>query len=171
MTSIKEHIRNVEKVVEKLKRKNKGKNFTSITPDEIERALIRANTPWILGMGYNTSVPQGGVFNCSVTVYNPGTYGVGNLYVHMWISSGIVDLTANKALMNVDARFGRLTLPDYHGLVINADSPSPDLNFALNIPATVEKSTYFFCLCLMQRTNHRELMGILDQSTMAFDVV
>src|SRR5262249_12285242 len=59
MTSLKEHIRNIEKAVKKHKKENKGKHFTFVPPDEIERRLKRANTPIIHGISWKDLVKPG----------------------------------------------------------------------------------------------------------------
>ena len=102
-----------------------------------------------------------------VDIHNPLNYGIGYLYVHMWVVSGIVDPTAATAQLNVDARFGRPTQPAPPGLTVNAQSTS-SLNFALNIPA-IEKATYFFYLCLLRRPTSRDL-NILERIILGFEV-
>lgn len=95
MTSLKEHIRNVETAVQKLKKRNKGKHFTSVTPDEIEARLKGANDPWISGYGWNDTTP-GGTVHLSVGIINPGPDPVSNLYIHVWVGSGIGDPSGDR---------------------------------------------------------------------------
>jgi hypothetical protein len=148
MTSPKEHIRKIEKAVEKHKRKYETDQYTSFRPDEIERMLSLSNNPWIIGYGFNTSTP-GGTLPLSVGIYNPGALNGTNLYIHVWIGSGIVDPTGDTFLLNVDTRFPRLTEPGFPGLIVNSLSTA-DINLTLDIPATIEKTKYLLNICLMK---------------------
>jgi hypothetical protein len=56
-----EHARNVEKAIEKLKIENekRGRRFTSVTPDKIER-MLPPYPPRIYGQGWSLSTRPGG---------------------------------------------------------------------------------------------------------------
>jgi hypothetical protein len=148
MTSLKEHIRNIEKAVRK-----KGKHFTSIPLDEIERVLKRANTPIIYGWG-GTGGPfkPGQTIQTSFDVYNPGPDSVGYLFLHVWVGFHIVDATGGTFLLDVDKRFPRLTQPLWSGKSVNAGSYDSFGPFSLAIPTTVDKTTYILNACLVQWT-------------------
>jgi hypothetical protein len=166
MTAPKAQIRSVERAIEKHKRKNKY--FTSITPDEIERMLTHASPPYLVGLGWSDSTP-GGILNCSAGIYNPATFQAFNLYVHVWVGSGIVDPAGDDTfLFNVDARFPRLLEPDFPGLTIQPNS-GEGLNFALQIPSTIERTHYILCCCLLRLSGSRN-RRILDRFTTVFKI-
>jgi hypothetical protein len=149
MPTLKEHIRNIEKALEKLKKKNKGKHFISATPDEIEGRLKGADDPWIVGFGIDAPpYKPGGAINITFAILNSGA-PVFFLYIHVWVGSGIIDLTGDKLLLEIDTRFPRLTEPAYAGLNIDRRS-SGYLDFTMAIPTTIEKTNYCLCYCLMQ---------------------
>jgi hypothetical protein len=149
MTSLKEHIRNIEKAVKK-----KGKHFTSVPLDEIERVLKRANTPIIHAVGFSPGGPfrPGQTIQINVDVYNPGPDVVGLLSVHVWIGFQIVDATGGTFLLDVDKRFPRLTQPGWPGKSVGVDSSELFGPFFLAIPTTVEKTVYILNACLVQWT-------------------
>ena len=148
MTTLKQHIRRIEKAVEKLRRECETDQFTSLGPNEIERMLGGPNNPWIFGYGFNNSTP-GGTVPLSVGIYNPGASQVNNLYVHVWIGSGIVDPTGDTFLLNVDTRFPCLTEPDFNGVSVSPLTGAA-VKMTLDIPATIEKTKYMLHMCLMK---------------------
>jgi hypothetical protein len=150
MPTLKEHIRNVEKALEKLKKKNKGKYFIFATPDEIERRLKGANHhPWISGWGINIITTPGGVINIHIGITNLGQHQAFNLYIHVWVGSGIVDPNGDTFLLEIDTRFPRLTEPAFSGLTVDPGS-TEYLDFVMGVPTTIEKTKYCLCYCLMQ---------------------
>jgi hypothetical protein len=146
MTSLKEHIRNIEKAV----KKHKGKHLTSAPPDEIERVLKRANTPIIYAFGPPGPVRPGQTIQIAFDVYNPGPDAAGSLSVHVWVGFHIVDATGGTFLLDVDKRFPRLTQPRWPGKSVDADSSERFGPFSLAIPTTVEKTNYILNACLVQ---------------------
>lgn len=165
---IKEHIRSIEKAVEKHKRENKGEHFTSVTPDEIERKLKRINSPMIVSQGWSSTTP-GGTFNYGLGIYNPDPTQAIWLFAHVWVGSGNVDPTVGTFLLNVDTRFPRLTLPKFFGLTL-APGASATLNFAIKVPTSVEKTNYIGNSCLMQ-FNWHDIGKYLDRGVFVFEVV
>jgi hypothetical protein len=158
MTDLKEHLGNVEKAVQKLKTKNKGKHFTSAT-----RLLTGA--PYIYGQGWGAS-PPGGTLDVLIGIYSP--VSVSNLYVHVWVGSDIVDLTvAGPVAWKVDTRFPCLTQPGFSGLVLNPGGKD-DFYFALEVPATVQRTHYLLNACLLRGvgTDWR----VLDHNIVVFEV-
>jgi hypothetical protein len=148
MTGLKEQIRRIEKGLEKhKKKKTKGMHFTSATREEIE-SKIGANDPWLSGLGFDDRTTPGGTVNIQVFIDNPGLAAALNLYVHVWIGSGIADPSGDTFVPNVDTRFPRLTEPHFPGLFVNAQSDA-SLYFKMEIPATVERTHYFVCYCLV----------------------
>jgi hypothetical protein len=117
MTSFKEHIRAIEETTSAFKKMKKrmGKQFTFVTADR-----VASSDAWISGLGWTDITTPGGVVNCSVGISNPNTHQVHNLYVHLWVGSGIVEpIVDDTFLFNVDARFPRLLEPRFNGLTVN----------------------------------------------------
>jgi hypothetical protein len=170
MTSLKEHIRNIEKAVKKHKKENKGKRFTFVPPDEIESRLKPANTSIFHSISSAQRVRLGQTNHCSVGIYNPGPDRSGPLAVHVWVGFHIVDATGGTFLLDVDKRFPRLRQPPYSpGIEVDADSYVTLGGFPLAIPTTVEKTGYVVNACLVE-----ELWGyhkLLDRAIIAFEVV
>ena len=145
---IKEHIQKIQKVVETAKRANKGEHFIGITPEQIREKLKRVNSPMIVSQGWNSTTP-GGTVNLNVGVYNPDPTLAIWLFAHVWVGSGNIDPTLGTFLLNVDPRFPRLTEPAFFGLTL-APSASATLSYALNVPASVERTNYLGNTVLMQ---------------------
>ena len=70
----------------------------------------------------------------------------------MWVGFHIVDATGGTFLLDVDKRFPRLTQPPWPGKSVGADSLELFGPFSLNIPTSVEKTTYILNVCLVQWT-------------------
>ena len=164
---VKDTIKNVEKAVQKFKRENKEKNVTAITPEEIEKKLKRVNSPMIVFQSWN-DVAAGGTVNYNLGVFNPDPTQSVSLFAHVWVGSGNVDPNVGTFLSNVDARFPRLTQPDFFGLTLAAGA-SATLQFALKVPASVEKTEYLGNSCLMQ-LNWHDVGLYLDRGVFVFTV-
>jgi len=150
---IKTHIKKIQDAMEKRKReqKDKGEHFKSVTLEEIERKLKAVNSPFIIGVGLNHTTP-GGTVNYPVDIYNPDATIQRFLFVHVWVGSGNIDPTVGTFLLNVDTRFPRLTLPLYDDGLEVASGTFGQLNFAVKVPTTVERTAYMGQSCLMQMT-------------------
>lgn len=165
---VKEHIRKIEEVIQKHKSENKEEHFTAITPEEIEKKLKRVKSPMILSQGWGSTTP-GGTVNYNLGVYNPDPTHAIRLFAHVWVGSSNVDPTVGTFLLNVDARFPRLTQPTFSGLTLAAGA-SATLSFALKVPATVEKTSYLGNSCLMQ-FNWHDIGTYLDRGIFVFSVL
>jgi len=166
-TQIKQHIKKIQETIDKQKRENEGEHFTSVTPEEIEKKLKRVNSPMIVSQGWNSTNP-GGVVNYNLGVYNPDPTQVIWLFAHVWVGSGNIDPTVGTFLLNVDARFPRLTQPAFSGLTL-ASGASATLSFALRVPSGVEKTNYIGDSCLM-RFNWHDVGQYLDRGVLVFGV-
>lgn len=164
---IKSNIEKIKKEVEKHKKENKGENFTSVTPEEIEKKLKRVNSPIIVSQGWNFTTP-GGTVNYSLGIFNPDPVQAIWLFAHVWVGSGNVDPVVGTFLLNVDTRFPRLTEPVFDGLSL-APGAFGTLNFALKVPASVEKTNYLGNSCLMQ-FNWHDVGTYLDRGVFPFQV-
>jgi hypothetical protein len=164
---IKEHVQNIQKVIDNHKRESKSEHFTAVTPEEVATKLKRVNSPMIVSQGWNSTTP-GGTVNYSVGIYNPDPTQAIWLFAHTWVGSGNVDPTVGTFLLNVDPRFPRLTQPAFAGLTL-ASHASATLSFALKVPTTVEKTNYLGNTCLMQ-FNWHDIGLYLDRSVFVFAV-
>jgi hypothetical protein len=165
---IKEHIRNIQKAIEKHKRENKSEHFTAVTPEEIEKKLKRVNSPMIILQGWSNTTP-GATFDYRLGIYNPDPELATRLFAHVWVGSGNVDPTVGTFLLNVDTRFPRLTEPAFTGLAVAAGKMEM-LNFTIKVPSTVEKKTnYIGNSCLMQ-FNFADIGTYLDRGVFVFAV-
>jgi hypothetical protein len=163
----KEHVRKIQQLIEKHKSENKEEHFTAITPDEIEKKLKRVKSPMIVSQGWGSTTP-GGTVNYSLGIYNPDPTSTIWLFAHVWVGSGNVDPTTGTFLLNVDDRFPRLTEPRFSGLTLAAGA-STTLNFALEVPSTVERTSYLGNSCLM-RLNWHDAGTYLDRGIFVFSV-
>ena len=149
------------------KREYKSEHFTAVTPEEIEKKLKRARSPMIVSQGWGSTTP-GGTVNYSLGIYNPDPTQAVWLFAHVWVGSGNVDPTVGTFLLNVDARFPRLTQPTFAGLTL-APGASATLSFALKVPSTIEKTNYLGNSCLMQ-FNWHDIGKYLDRGIFVFAV-
>jgi len=164
---INEHIRTIQKAIKKHKRENKGEHFTAVTPEEIEKKLKRINSPMIISQGWSGTAP-GGTVNYNLGVYNSDPTQAIWLLAHVWVGSGNIDRTVGTFLLNVDARFSRLTQPVFPGLTLAAGAFAI-LNFTIKVPSTVEETNYLGNSCLMQ-FNWHDIETYLDRGVFVFAV-
>ena len=149
---VKNHIKNIQETMDKQKREHeqKGRRFVYITPEEIEKKLRRVNSPFFIGQSFGPPPSPGGSFNYGLYIYNPDAKPAYNLYGLIWVGSGNVDPAVGTFLLNVDTRFPRLTQPQgIDGLQLDP-STTGSLEFTVQVPTTVERTTYFLQSCLMQ---------------------
>ncbi|MBT1513232.1 hypothetical protein KIP88_22315 [Bradyrhizobium sp. SRL28] len=164
---IKEQAKKIQQAIERHKRENEGEHFTSLTTDEIEKKLKRVNSPMIISQGWNSTSP-GGVVNYNLGVYNPDPTQAIWLFAHVWVGSGNVVPTVDAFLLNVDARFPRLTQPTFSGLTL-ASGASATLSFALAVPSAVQRSNYIGNSSLMH-FNWHDVGQYLDRGVFVFAV-
>jgi len=165
---IKGHIQKIQKVIKEQKRLVKeDENFTSVTPEEIEKKLKRVKSPMIVSQGWGSTTP-GGTVNYNLGIYNPDPTKAIWLFAHVWVGSGNVDPIVGTFLLNVDTRFPHLTEPNFSGLML-APGASATLSFALKVPTAVEKTNYLGNSCLMQ-FNWHDVGTYLDRGIFVFTV-
>lgn len=167
---IKETIKKVAEDIEKQKKSvKKGDTFISITPEQIEEKLKRVNSPFISAASWSHP-PLGGTSGINISIFNPDPVAVGDLYIHLWVGSGNVDPVTGTFLLNVDARFPRLTMPSvFSGLTTLNPGASVSHSFAMKVPATVEKTNYMATCCLM-KFNYLDTGTYLDRGVFPFNV-
>ena len=164
---IKEQTKKIQQAIERHKRENEGEHFTSLTKDEIEKKLKRVNSPMIVSQGWN-STTLGGVVNYNLGIYNPDPTQAFWLFAHVWVGSGNVAPPVDTFLLNVDARFPRLTEPTFDGLTL-ASGAFATLSFALAVPTTVQQSNYIGNSALMN-FNWHDVGQYLDRGVFVFAV-
>ena len=149
MPSIKNQALHAVSAIDELKVEARTKNFISLTPDEIQARLKTGNDPWFGGFGFDPDTAPGGKIAVQTAIFNPGSSQVFNLYVHVWVGSGIRDPSAEPFLLNVDTRFPRLTELAFSGATVDPHS-AKSLFFTLEIPTAIDKTKYFLCGSLLQ---------------------
>jgi hypothetical protein len=163
--SIKSNRKHTEAILEALERdkeenRSSDENFTELTPDDVEAKLRDAKSPFLSGFGWTKAAPPGGRIELRVFIWNSESNPASNIYVHVWIGSGNVDPAVGTFLLNSDARFPRLTRPEYPGLEAGDPHPFPlppgleRLDFDLRLPSSLEESAYLGNICLMQLASH-----------------
>jgi hypothetical protein len=161
------HLENIQAAVEKHRREGDFENFQSIASEDLEAKLKRTNSPFILSQGWPNTAPRGGSFNYSVQIYNPDPVNAFSLYAHVFVGSGNVVSDTGLFLLNVDERFPRLTEPGYSGLTITPGT-SALVNFAVNVPATVDRSRYIGNTAIFQLTV--DVGAYIDRAVWVFGV-
>jgi hypothetical protein len=166
-SQINEHIDKIQAAIKAHKNELTGEHFTAVTPEDIQKKFERTNSPMIIYQSWS-GAPAGGTASYQVGIYNPDPTQAIWLFVHVWVGSGNVDPTVGTFLLNVDERFPRLTEPATTGLTL-APGASTTLNFALNVPAGVQKTNYIGNSCLMQ-FNWQDVGTYLDRGVFVFAV-
>jgi hypothetical protein len=164
---IKNKVKEIQEVIEQQKRENKGEHFVSLTREEIEKKLKRANSPIITVQGWSDAHPGGSVYYL-VGIVNPDPTVADSLFVHVWVGSGNVDPAVGTFLLNVDTHFPRLTQPKIFGLQL-APGAGTLLTFNLKVPTATEKTNYMGQSCLM-RLNNNDVGQYLDRGLFVFEV-
>ena len=128
-------MKNVAEQIEQAKEgyERRGMVSTSVTPEQLERKLKRANSPMIVSQGWSGSAPVGGTIDYSVGISNPDPVDYSSLFVHLFIGPANIAPDVDDAVAAVDERFPRLTNPQFAGLVLKAGS-FEQINFIIPIP-------------------------------------
>jgi hypothetical protein len=170
-SQIKEHVKKIQDAIDKQKRETQFEHmrFRSITPDEIEKKLKRANSPIIVGQATVFNAIRGGTVPYHLGIYNPDPHPASDLFAHVWVGSGFIDPTVGTFLTNVDTRFPRLTEPGDPGGLDLAPGGFDVLRFELNVPMCVERTNYISETCLMQH-NFFDVGQYLDRAMFVFQV-
>lgn len=146
-------IKTVKEEIEKHKKSvKKGDNFTSLSDDELRDKLDRVNSPMIVAQSWGNTTP-GGTFTYNVTINNPDPVTRSGLYAHVFVGSGNTISDTGTFLLNVDARFPRLTQPPFFGLSL-APGASATLSFSIKVPSTIELSNYIGNTALLMLSSH-----------------
>jgi hypothetical protein len=148
---------NARKLLEEIERRRReareqDQNVVVPTAAQLLDRLQSANTPMFFFLGWNSSTPSPGTINLSVGVFNPDP----------------VAADVGQALALVDARFPRLTEPEFFGLSLNP-SDSATLNFSIAIPPNIEPSNYLGN-CFLLNAGYFGVGQTLDRALFVFEV-
>lgn len=158
---------------EKDKREKSGETFTSLTREQLESKLQRAESPMIVWQSWNNTAPPGGTINYNVGVSNPDPVSWSNLAVAVSVGNQNAITNNDVFLSDYDTRFSTLAQPPTLGFTLGpAGSPtaSSSFAFALKVPASVEKTGYFGNAVLAQ-LNFHDVGKYLDRGVFFFGVV
>jgi hypothetical protein len=164
---------NARRVLEEIERqraqaREQGRNFVAPDADQLMNKLQRANTPSFTFLAWSSSTGSPGTINLSVGVINPDPVAFGSLYVHLFIGPANLAADVGLALALVDARFPRLTLPDFFGLFLNPGDTAT-LDFDVAVPANIDPSNYLGN-CFLFRADHFDVGDTLDRGLFIFQV-
>lgn len=150
----------------------RGETFTSVTPEQLENKLQRAQSPMIVWQSWNNTAPPGGAISYSVGVTNPDPVSWSNLAVELSVGDRNPIANNDVFLSDRDTRFPSLAQPPTLGFTLGpAGSPnaSTSFNFSLNIPNGVEKTGYFGN-SVLQQLNFHDVGKYLDRGVFFFGV-
>ena len=172
---IKRTITAIEKeiAIEKGKREKSGETFVSLTREELQIKLQRANSPMIVWESWNNTAPIGGTINYTVGVTNPDPVSWNFLAVAVSIGNRNPIVNNDAFLSSYDTRFPTLAQPATTGFSLApAGSPtaSASFSFALKIPSGVEKTGYFGN-SVLQQLSFLDVGLYLDRGVFFFGVV
>lgn len=140
-TETAKHIKKIQEETEKYKGSvKKGDNFIAPTEEQLREKLQRVNSPFFTFESWGNAAP-GGTVNYNVGIYNPDPVLQVWMFAHVFVGSGNVVSDTGRFLLNVDARFPRLTQPNFAGLNLAAGA-SATLSYSIKIPSTIEPSNY-----------------------------
>jgi len=164
---------NVRRLLEEIERRRgeareQNRNFVAPDAAQLMDKLQRPNTPTFTFLGWSSSTGSPGTINLSVGVLNPDPVAFSSLYVHLFIGPANPAPNVGQALALVDARFPRLTQPEFFGLFLNPGD-SATLDFDIAVPANIDPSNYLGN-CFLLRAEHFGVGDTLDRSLFIFEV-
>jgi len=158
---------------EKKKREKSGDTFVSLSREELDNKLRRAESPMIIFQSWNNTAPIGGTINYTVGVSNPDPFGWSNLAVAVSVGNRNPITSNDLFLSDYDTRFPTLAQPPTLGFSlgpVGSPNASTTLSFALKIPAGVEKTGYFGN-SVLEQINFHDVGKYLDRGCFFFGVV
>jgi hypothetical protein len=145
-----------------------GLNFTAPTEEQLKKKLAAAQSPMIGFQAWSGSVSAPGTINYTVGIGNPDPVQWVWLFGHVFVGPANIVRDVGHALLAVDTRFPRLTMPEVFGLTLAAGQ-SQSLSFSLTVPGDVERSNYLGNTFLFQSRWH-DVGQYLDRSHFVFEV-
>ncbi|MEK6406078.1 MAG: OmpH family outer membrane protein [Acidobacteriota bacterium] len=158
---------------EKKKREKSGETFVSLTREQLENKLKRAESPVITWQSWNNTAPIGGTINYTVGVTNPDPFAWVNLAVAVAVGNRNPITSNDLFLSDFDRRFPTLAQPATIGFSLGpagSGTASTSFSFALRIPSGVEKTGYFGN-SVLQQLNFHDVGKYLDRGVFFFGVV
>jgi hypothetical protein len=148
--------------------REQGRNFVAPDSDQLLTKLQRANTPSFTFFSWSGSTGSPGTINVSVGVINPDPVAFSSLYVHLFTGPANVAPNVGQALALADARFPRLTLPEFIGLTLDPGDTAT-LDFDVAVPANIEPSNYLGN-CFLFQADYFDVGSTLDRGLFVFQV-
>jgi hypothetical protein len=166
---IKKNIQKMKEAAEAHRKSIKDvENFVVLDEEEMRKKLQRVNSPIINSMGWSP-IARGATGNIGLGIFNPDPGAHHFLFVHMWVGPGNPISDNTQFLLNVDARFPRLTLPTSSTGITLAPGTFQNLTFAFKVPSTVEASGYM-CNFLLIRHSFFDVGTVFDRSGLVLNV-
>ena len=122
----------------------------------------------IVFQGWSGSVAAPGTIDYTIGINNPDPVQWYWLFAHVFVGPATIVRDVGHAVLAVDTRFPRLTMPEPFGLTLAAGA-FQTLSFPLTVPGDVERSNYLGNTFLFQSRWH-EVGQYLDRSHFVFEV-
>jgi hypothetical protein len=172
---IKRAIATIEAEIAKAKkaRENSGETFSSLTREELVAKLNRAESPIITWQSWSGSAPPGGTINYTVGVSNPDPVSWVWLVVAVSFGNRNPIVSNDVFLSDFDSRFPTFAQPGPLGFSlgpVGSPTASSSFSFVLNVPAGIEKTSYFGNTILQQLDFH-DVGKYLDRAAFLFEVI
>jgi hypothetical protein len=168
--TIAEHLKRVREFVGRQEVAAKGKkwNFTSVSDEELAKKLDRIHSPMIVFQGWSASTNAGGSINYTVGIYNPDPVERTSVYAHVFVGPANLIADVATALLAVDPRYSRLTMPEFFGLTIPSGG-TESLSFEVAVPSGIQPSNYLGNTFLFEASYH-DVGTYFDRSVFPFKV-
>jgi hypothetical protein len=158
---------------EKKKREKSGETFVSLTREQLNNKLKRAESPIITFESWNNTAPIGGTINYNVGVTNPDPFAWASLAVAVSVGNRNPITSNDLFLSDFDRRFPTLAQPATVGFTlgpVGSATASASFSFVLRIPSDVEKTGYFGN-AVLQQLSFLDVGKYLDRAVFFFGVV
>jgi hypothetical protein len=95
----------------------------------------------VIFQSWTSGASAGGTIKYTIGIYNPDPVDAMWMFGHVFVgpANSVSDIGA--ALLAVDTRFPRLTMPAFAGLTI-APGTTATLSYAIHVPTSVQPSNY-----------------------------
>lgn len=164
-----QHIKKTVEEIEKQKKNvKKGDNFTAPTEEQLRKKFERIDSPYIYFQSWSGAAP-GGTVNYTIGVTNPDPTQAIWIFAHVFVGSGNVVSSTGEFLLNVDARFPRLTQPDFAGLTL-ASGAWATLTFSIQIPSSIDHPANYIGNTALFQLNWHDVGTFLDRSVFVIKV-
>jgi hypothetical protein len=163
----------IERILEEIKKhkehaEREKLSFTGLTREEIEKKLSRTRTPTVIFQSWNSAASAGGTINYTIGIYNPDPVDAIWLFGHVFVGPANAVNDIASALLAVDPRFPRLSMPAFAGLTITPGATAT-LSYAIQVPASIEASNYMGN-CFVFRENWHDVGTYIDRGGFIFAV-